>query len=71
MTTHRKTYVNVLILQVMEEITGDIGRISIDSQGGGRLYIPKSLMKKLPFKSGERVKITLNKNGTLAIEKLW
>jgi antitoxin component of MazEF toxin-antitoxin module len=47
----------------------DVGRIYIGRDGEGRLYIPKSLMKKLSFEHGEKVKLTF-RDGVLTVEKL-
>ncbi|WP_297215961.1 hypothetical protein [Thermoplasma sp.] len=47
----------------------DIGRIYVGRDGEGRLYIPKSLMAKLNFAHGEKVKLTFD-GSRLIIEKL-
>ena len=49
----------------------DVGKLFIDSKGAGRLYIPKSMMEKLPFANQEKVKIVFDgESGKLTIEKL-
>jgi antitoxin component of MazEF toxin-antitoxin module len=49
--------------------TKDVGRIYVGRDGEGRLYIPKSMMQKLPFQHGEKLKLTF-KDGVLVTEKL-
>ena len=47
----------------------DVGRVYVGRDGEGRLYIPKSLMAKLAFSHGEKVKLVYD-GSILLIEKL-
>lgn len=42
----------------------------IDRDGAGRIYVPKGITQHLSFFNGEQLKITLEDNGNLVIEKL-
>jgi bifunctional DNA-binding transcriptional regulator/antitoxin component of YhaV-PrlF toxin-antitoxin module len=42
----------------------------IDRDGAGRIYVPKNLTGDLSFSNGEQLKITLDDEGKLIIEKL-
>lgn len=54
----------------MEDLVGK-GRIYMDKDGAGRLYISKKIMQALNFEHGEEVKITADpKEGVLVVSKL-
>jgi bifunctional DNA-binding transcriptional regulator/antitoxin component of YhaV-PrlF toxin-antitoxin module len=42
----------------------------IDRDGAGRIYVPKIITRNLSFSNGEQLKITLEDNGNIIIEKL-
>lgn len=67
--TNRKFYTDINTYVCVSESIKDVGKLFIDNKGAGRLYIPKSMMEKLSFENGEKVKLTLT-DGILVVEKL-
>jgi len=50
----------------------EIGKIYVDKQGAGRLYIPKTIIAHLQLQNKEHIKLEANKNTLTAksIEKI-
>ncbi len=53
----------------MSDLCVGVGRYHIDQKGSGRIYVPKSLVKVLEFKSGEQVLIKICEN-KIEVKKL-
>jgi hypothetical protein len=55
----------------MEEPFVTVGKIYIDKDGGGRLYLKKKVMELLNFKNGEEVRVEVDpKENKIIITKL-
>ncbi len=55
----------------MDEPFVTVGKIYIDKDGGGRLYLKKKVMELLNFKNGEEVRIEVDpKENKIIITKL-